>query len=792
MKRNLLLFALSFLFFFSNVVFSQDAADSVALVQEHHLDSLRLVRADSLKKINIATINHLKEIFSKFPKKRPTIGLALAGGGAKGFAHAGMLQLIDSLNIPIDYIVGNSMGGLVAALYSVGYSGKDLEEYGVKLDWGAMLNDTPERDQLPFIEKKKDGMYQLSIGLKGYKPTAPSGVIYGHNAQMEFLRMTAPYEDVNNFDNLPIPFRCVAVDLVTGKEVVLKSGSLAKAMRATMSIPSAFSPVDWDNYLLVDGLVLNNFPVDVVKEMGPDIVIGLNLTTGRVEKKDLGDMFSILNRTTDIPMSNRLKENIKLSDIYVSQDLNGFSTNDFSSEKIKGIIKRGKNAGKRYLDVFVALKEGLENYKEYREWADSGKIKKYNKIIKKRENFVINPAIIGKVTLIGNKKFESSFILNYLQIEEGQVFTVKSVQKKINELYALNYFESISYETERIDSNKIDLQIKVKEKLVNRVVAGFKYDDNFKLVGLFGIETNSALIQGAQLEAYLRFGGVTQFDITVLYPSRSMDIPVYPFLKVGYRDLPINFYIDGRKYFSFRNRGWEFSGGFNFSLSKFWNFEASILFEKMDVVADIASSDVEKIIENMHPEASILQGRLKLLFDSLDDVIIPNSGFYFRANLEFSRKDLSSDLQYLKFSGLAEYFIQLSKKNDIILAGVYAYAGKGTPFYKWFYLGGPKTFVGIDYFQANGTEFAIGQASYRYEFIDGIYVKGITNLMFNYNMASFDSPMRGKPIFGSAISLIMKTMFGRAELMFARGDANMYAPGRKSNHIYFTFGYRLL
>jgi len=792
MKNKILL--ISFLFSLFSLTHSQEFSDSLIVEKGSLSDSTELLLysvEDSLKKVNAATIKHIKTIFANSPKKRPTIGLALAGGGAKGFAHSGVLQLIDSLNIPVDFIAGNSMGGLVAALYSIGYTGKDLERYTKSLDWDLVLNDNPYREDLPFIEKKKTGMYQLTVGVRGYQPTAPSGMIYGQNIQMEFLTMTAPYEDVKNFDDLPIPFRCVAVDLVTGKEKILKSGSLSKAMRSTMSIPSAFSPVDWNQSLLVDGMVLNNFPVDVVKEMGADIVIGLNLTTGRVEKEDLRDLLSILDRTVDIPMGGRLKENIKLSDIYVSQNLDGFSTSDFASDRVAQIIERGREAGVRNMEVFLALKEELEKYDDYQNWKNVERGKKQIEILEKREKFLLEPPTIESIIILGNKKFESDFILSYLAISSGDAFSTTVIQKKIEALYALNYFETVTYEIKKIDDTKIDLQVIVKEKLAKRIVAGFRYDDHFKVVGLIGIETNSALIQGAQMEAYFRFGGLTLFDISVLYPSRTMDIPLYPFLKISYKEIPINFYIDGRKYFSFRDRSWEFLAGLNFSLSKFWNLEASLNYEQMNIITDIASSEVDSIVMKMQPNASIVEGKIQLLFDSLDDIIVPTSGLYFKANYKNSMKDLGSKIQYYRLFGLAEYFIPIGKKHNIKLAASYAFAGKGTPFYKWFYIGGPDSFVGIDYYQANGTEFTIGQVNYRFEFLKGIYVKGIYNVMFNYNMGSFVKPLRGKPILGGGISLIMKTMFGRAELMWSRGDANMYSPNEKVNRIYFTFGYNL-
>ncbi|VAX26644.1 putative patatin-like phospholipase [hydrothermal vent metagenome] len=783
---------LLFVIFLPIFLFGQTVNDSLLNKQQSLNDSLKLVaERDSLRRVNQKTIEHVSEIFSKFKNKRPKIGVVLAGGGAKGFAHVGVLELLDSLNIPIDYVAGNSMGGLIGGLYSIGYTGKELERFSENLDWNYLLNDNPPRAELPFLEKEKTGKYQLRLGLKGYEPAIPAGLIYGQNIQMFFIGLTAPYEGVGSFDDLPIPFRCVAVDLVSGKQVVLKDGSLSKAMRATMSIPSAFSPVDWGDYLLVDGLVLNNFPADVVRDMGADIIIGLNLTTGKKKKEDLDNLLSILDRTTDIPMGAKLQENIEMSDIYISQDLEGFGTSDFAADKIKQIIGRGKRAGQNNKEVLIALKKELEKYDEYIEWEKLGKKEKYEKIKETKEQFEASPPIIHSYVIQGNKKFSDDFISLHLGLKVGNIYDYKKLSRSIDNLYAMNYFEKITYTVAKSNPNEIDLVIEVKEKLLNRLVAGFKYNDYYKLIGLLGLETNSALIPGAQLETYLQFGGLTKWDLTVLYPSRSMDMVVYPFLSAQYQDIPIDFYFEGKKIFRFRNLSWKFYGGFNFSLSKFWNLEGSVAWESMNVYSEIATPIIDTILAQYNLKANIVTGRVRLLYDSIDDIIIPNKGIYFNSLYEGSSPTFGSDFKYHRVFGRLDIFIPFAKKHNIKLEAAYmkAWNKEQVPFYKWFYLGGPETFVGLDYFQASGTEFTVAATSYRYEILESIYLKGIFNVIFNYSL--LDGPKANDFIFGYGISAMMRTIFGRMEVMWARGDANVSQPGNKSNKVYFLLGYNL-
>lgn len=778
--------------FIQTTVFGQSVSDSLDS-DNNVLNGSLIVETnqDSLDAVNQKTIDHISKIFSNFKDKRPKIGIVLAGGGAKGFAHIGVLQLLDSLHIPVDFIAGNSMGGLVGALYSIGYSGKNLEDFTKGLNWDYLLNDNPPREELPFIEKKRTGRYQLKIGLDGYEPAIPSGLIYGQNVQLLFLSLTAPYEGISNFDELPIPFRCVAVDLVTGKQVVLKNGSLAKAMRATMSIPSAFSPIVWDDYLLVDGLVLNNYPVDVVKEMGADIIIGLNLTTGDKAKEDFNNLLTVFDRMIDIPTSARLQKNIEMTDIYISQDLRGFSTTDFAPEKTEEIIKRGKEAGERNKPVLLALRKELEKYDEFKKWEEKGRKAEKKLIEKTFEEYKASPPLLSSYIIQGNERFTDDFIEHHLKLKTGVSFDNEVLIKKIEELYALNYFESISYKINKVKRNEVHLVIEVKEKLPNRLVAGIKYNDYYKLIGLIGLETNSELIPGAQLETYLRFGGLTTLDATLLYPSRSMDMVVYPFISAHYKDIPLDFYYNGKKIFRFRDRSWRLAGGFNFSLSKFWNFETSLHWEWMNAYTEIATVEIDEILSNFDLNARLVTGKARLLFDSLDDIIIPNNGIYFNSFFETTIPSFGSDLKYSRLFARLDTFLPISKKHNLRLDAAYmkVWEKSETPFYKWFYLGGPETFVGIDYFQANGTEFTLGAISYRYEILESIFLKGVFNAIFNYNL--LNGPKSDDLLYGYGISAMMRSILGRIEIMWAQGDENVYEPGKKTNKIYFLLGFHL-
>jgi NTE family protein len=367
------------------------------------------------------------EISANFAIERPKIGLVLGGGGAKGFAHIGALKLIDSLNIPIDYIVGTSIGGIAGGLYSIGYTGKDLEQLAHETDWEEIFSDTPERELLPYFVRRESGRYQLTFGLKGVKPTPPRGLINGQKISLLLSSLTFPYENVEDFDHLPIPFRPVAVDLVTGNEVILRSGSLAKALRATMAIPTVFSPVDWGDSLLVDGGLLNNLPVDVIKEMGADIVIAVDLSSPLKSRQELGSAIEILEQTISIYDREKWTRNVRQADIFLHPDLALFTAADFADDKIDQILLAGEREAHAHLDEFLQLIQAFD-LKKIEHDGDTVQLALHG---------------ISKIRIVGNHSLTAEEIKARLGIEEQNPFNAVRFKTQIEGLKETYYFKKI-------------------------------------------------------------------------------------------------------------------------------------------------------------------------------------------------------------------------------------------------------------------------------------------------------------------------------------------------------------
>ena len=259
------------------------------------------------------------------PRKK--VGVVLKGGGAKGFVHIGALKVLEEAGIPIDYIAGTSMGAIVGGLYAVGYDAGMLDSIATTQDWLYLLSDNVPRENLPSPLKDASERYlislpyQLELKKRSGKLSLPSGMVMGQNLYNLFLNLTIGYQDPMHFDNLPIPFGCIAADIRTGKEVALREGVLAQAMRASMAIPGMFAPVEIDSMLLIDGGIVNNYPADLVKAMGADVVIGLDILPDTdAKEKYKGSMIEVIMGLGNFLDKGKEAENRRNTDILFTAD----------------------------------------------------------------------------------------------------------------------------------------------------------------------------------------------------------------------------------------------------------------------------------------------------------------------------------------------------------------------------------------------------------------------------------------------------------------------------------------
>ena len=298
--------------------------------------------------------------------KRKKVAVVLSGGGAKGVAHIGALKVIEEAGIPIDIITGTSMGSIVGGLYSIGYRADVLDSIVRAQDWNTLLLDREDLSLQRIAEREKQNTYMLSTGItlkKNKGLSATGGIIKGKNLHSLFERLTSGYSDSIDFNTLPIPFACVATDMVTFTEYVFHSGVLPQAMRASMAIPAVFTPVRIGGMVLVDGGMRNNYPADVAWEMGADIIIGVAVPDEDKTAEDLGSTTSILKRIVDYNTKNKYDENVSITDVYIPVNTHNYSAASFNSAAIDTLINRGEKAARGHWDELVALRERIGNYK---------------------------------------------------------------------------------------------------------------------------------------------------------------------------------------------------------------------------------------------------------------------------------------------------------------------------------------------------------------------------------------------------------------------------------------------
>ncbi len=295
---------------------------------------------------------------------RPSIGLALSGGAALGLAHIGVLRYFEEHHIPVDRVGGTSMGGLVGGLYAVGMDSSQIETLARQADWNALLNPSPPFLDQPIVDKQKWNRTFGSLTLRfGKRFALPTGLNPGESLSLFLSRSTLGYSDLSDFDQLPTPFRCVATDLVSGDSVVLSKGSLPVAMRATMSLPGIFTPVKLENMVLVDGGVLENIPVDAVRNMGADLVIAVALETNRPGPDQIKSLSDVMRQTIALTIAKNEQRSEAKADLVISVDTRRFSGNDY--HRWKEIIDAGYEAAKRQQSELARFEVSQKDWDMY-------------------------------------------------------------------------------------------------------------------------------------------------------------------------------------------------------------------------------------------------------------------------------------------------------------------------------------------------------------------------------------------------------------------------------------------
>ncbi|MCA0152197.1 patatin-like phospholipase family protein [Winogradskyella vincentii] len=624
-------------------------------------------------------------------KEEPKVGLVLSGGGAKGFAHIGVLKVIDSLGIEVDYIAGTSMGAVIGSLYSTGYSGKQLEAFFNSQDFNVLINDEFERSSKTFYERENAEKYAVSLPFENLKISLPSALSRGQNVYNLLYQLMLPVKEIDDFSQLPIPFFCVATDIETGESIIMDKGSLAEAVTASGALPSLFEPVVIDDQILIDGGVTNNFPVEELRARGMDIIIGVDVQDALKDRESLKSAPEILLQINNFRTINAMKNKAPLTDIYIKPDIKDFSVISF--DEGRDIIENGELAAKAKLNELI----------EVRDNQDESKLRS--------QITPLDSLRIASVSIDGINRFTRSYVLGKLKFKGEEKISYSKFKKGINNLMATNNFDTFRYQlksTENDSTYKLVGNIKESDN-TTFLKLGVHYDGLYKSAALANITKQRLLFKNdlASLDFILGDNSRYNFDyfidkgfyISIGLKSRfnhfskgvnpglvlDDDSPLLESLNkidVDLNDFTNQVYLQTifRKDFALRLGG---------EYKRLKITSETLLEEDQDDEITFENSDYFSLYGN-------------LVFDDYDNPYFPKSGFYFNGDFHW----------YLGASGINKDFEPFSiAKADI----GYAFSFSNNVAFKVETQGGFK--LGDD--STNSLNFALG--GYGRNFINNIY-----------------------------------------------------------------------
>ncbi len=463
--------------------------------------------------------------------ERKKVAVVLSGGGAKGTAHIGALKVLQDANIPIDMIVGTSMGALMGGLYSIGYTAEMLDSLVRIQDWSFLLSDKIDIREMDILQREMKNTYILSVSFNnvGKLSIGKPGFIKGKNLANLFSKLTLGYHDSLDFNSLPIPFACVATDMVDFKEVDFHSGNLATAMRASMSIPAVFTPVKLDSMVLVDGGLKNNFPADVAKQMGADIIIGVSVQNEMNKSPEYFDnTLAVLNQLMDVNTQAKAEENISMCDVFIRVNVEGYSAASFNNEAIDDLIGRGEHAAREHWQDIIDLKNKIGITDE----TDIKRPKPYR---------ILNQKIRMKLSEVNFNKMEKQdkeFLQDKFNFKSGGTTTIDSIEKAMTMLRSQFFYNDVSYQI-RYLKDGYGLNIETEGKKAGEFRLGVRFDNEEKVsMQLYGTNFINFVFP-VRLQGTLRLGKRTMvslesvfnttkpYTFSLSYVFRHQDINVY-------------------------------------------------------------------------------------------------------------------------------------------------------------------------------------------------------------------------------------------------------------------------
>lgn len=746
------------------------------------------------------SMSELRHYLDGIRKKRPTVALVLAGGGAKGMSHIGVMEYLDSLEIPVDVVLGTSMGGLMGSLYALGYTPHQMDSLMHAIDWSVALTDKVPRNYIsynrnkykeqillsfPFYYAKNDYKKQLSqdslysdvarkhgkihLGAdKGDDPTSlvrdnllgslPSGFAYGQNVNNIISSLTVGYQDDIDFMDLPVPFVCVATEMVTSKPKIWFGGKLNTALRSTMSIPGVFAPVKVGGMVLVDGGMRDNYPADLARQMGADIIIGVDLSSGFRDYTNLNNIGDIIMQGVDMLGRATYENNVGIPDVTLKPKLDEFTMMSFDEKSAGIIIDRGRQAAQEQIHALDSLKKIIGPYKSERKHKNAIDIN-------------TKPVRISNVEINGVSEKEARYLRGKIGIEPDTKISKGAIENAVAEIFGTNAFDYVTYEL--LGSQEpFDLVINCKRGPIHQFGIGGRFDTEEIVSVLLNFGLNVHKIQGPALDFTGKVGTnpYAKAHFYLLAPKGPTFNATASFkwtdrnqFKLGIGDYQIAYYnIQQEIYLSnIRLRKFDFKTGIRNSFFKLNSAMTNNVSGDYDL--GYLTNDFLSLFGNVRAE-------------TLNDGYFPTKGFSLGLGYEWVFKGLKHHAD--PFSAVTFDFKTVAQTKGClaIIPSVYArYMFGGDPSLPYVnvmggsmagrYLDQQIPFIGINYAAAMANFLAVARADFRFRLFKNNYLTA----MFNYAVTVADMKDFGKKdettgVFGTGLKYSYDSIIGPVEL----------------------------
>ncbi|MBL7697562.1 MAG: patatin-like phospholipase family protein [Chitinophagaceae bacterium] len=720
-------------------------------------------------------------------KVRPKIGVALSGGGAKGLAHIGILKAIDSAGIKVDYITGTSMGSIIGGLYAAGYSAAELEKIARKADWDEVLSNQSSLRAIVMEEKEEYSKYAVELPWVNNGFKLPSGVVEGEELWLKFSELFFPVYNIKDFSKFSIPFKCITTDIETGEAVVIDTGEIITAVRASMAIPSVFTAIEHNGKRLIDGGVARNFPVRDVREMGADFVIGSRVATGLLPKEKVNNALQILMQIAFFKEAATSKDDIAQCDIYVPMPLEDYTAGSFG--RANELLEYGLEQGRKLYPRFKALADSLNSI-----YGDQ--------YIEKNRLPKVDSIFISEIEVNGLKETTKDFFEHMMGFEVGRYYNSLKIGRMVRRVFGTRYYNRIVYALDPMPNGAVKIVFDVVENPATFAKLGLNYN-NFTGISLIGnLTSRNLFLPHSRSMVTVNVGENFRTRAEHLqYLGRGKRVALI--LGTQYDKIDISTYNNFRVDGVYRTQLFKADTRFEFSANRKFTVGAGTRFEwvnykpgirtafeiegKNEYVTTYGYFAVNTLNKAVYPERGIkIEGEAGWIYNQSPKVLFFSNGIpvtdpdsteisyndYHRATLNAEvYTPLSRKMNFsVMFQGGINFGYNRSILNDFIVGGLTKTIRNQV------------LFGGLEENSINSSGVAALQVGLRYEMYNNFYLMGKANGLVN-EFIDFEDQLQ-KPTFlsGYAVGFAYNFALGPLEI------SAMYSDQTKKIRSYINLG----